>query len=280
MLFEKQRLMLPSRTVALSSDLLKVPAIQAAVDLNMVCSQDNIFYRVAGSTAKILIAAEVRGTIDGIKFPRDVDVLVDRNARTRLETGLGELGYKKITKTPRQGEHLVAVNNRYLYVKTGPDGQEKVLDLTFGSIDQDNGTAQVPLAPYLPRIFKDKRPTLCRLVFSQTMLEGVDYVIGKNPQDVVTAFNLAALIFGFEALMQVREIGDPEVAKRQVSLEVLRALSTSDTESQKERIVHDYPSAGLYLRENYRWPLATATNPGALGVATNIIKSFRKRRHG
>src|ERR1035437_7409764 len=226
---ERQGLMLPHRKVVLPPELIRgIPAIEAAVDLNTVCSQDNIFYRVAGSTAKILIKAGVKGSIEGIKHPRDVDVLVDQSARMRLEVALGELGYKNVAKIPRYGEHLVATNNRYLYVKTGEDGREKVLDLTFGNVDQNNGIVDVALAPYLPRILNDKRPTFCHLVFSQTMLEGVDYVIGENPQDVIVAFNLAALIFGFEALMSVREIGDPEVAKRQASLETLRELSAKE----------------------------------------------------
>ncbi|HBB76354.1 MAG: hypothetical protein A2186_03130 [Candidatus Levybacteria bacterium RIFOXYA1_FULL_41_10] len=280
MSLEKQGSVVLNRRIILSPDLIQIPAVQAAVDLHKACAPDNIFHRVAGSTAKMLIAAEIKGTVEGLSLPHDVDSIVDQDAETYLEMALGELAYKKVIKIPRPGEHVVATNNRHLYVKTGEDGQKKVLDLTFGRVDKDNGIVDISLAPYLPRIFGDRRPTLCHLVFSQTMTEGVDYVVGDDPQDVVTAFSLAALIFGFEVLMPLREIGDPVVAKRKASLISLNEMSTEETMRQKERILHDSPPAGLYLRKSHRLPLATARNPGALGIATNIIKSFHKHRHG
>lgn len=216
-----------------------LPIIQALNDLNGVCSKNNIWYLVGGSTA--ISAASCKYS----RVPQDVDAICDYKGKDILNDELRELGYKLIPLP----QTTVVNRIKKHYVK-----DKRIIDIAFGQFTNRGFEIRLPML--IPGLL---------LVFSQPMIKTKEYKLGDAN---FKGFSKEALWFGLGGFIGTIDAMGEKVDKRKDNL---RLLSEGLQNSKIKDIEKGHP--GVYLKNV---PLVTPRNKLLLYLANVMIKTWGK----
>lgn len=218
---------------------------QSLFDLQAICKQHDIEYRVIGSTAIV-------GAIGSVhRIPADVDLLFNEKKKDVLFSELIKLGYKReLQEFPLD----VLPTKLERFVK-----EKQIIEPRGGSFTSRG--FEYKLFLLLPFGYKPN----VSLVFYPAMFRSVTYKIGKTRFEGLSREALWVALTFFMSLLE--SLGD-KVEKRQLDLKV---LSQNLDKSRLREIIEEEP--GLYMG---KLPLVTTKKKLLASLIIKLL-NFRTR---